>query len=326
MRAFTLRIALCTLLLSTVASAQILHLADLTSPQIARLDHARTIVLIPGGILEEHGPYLPVYTDGYADRYYTEQLAQSLAARPGWTVVIFPEIPLGFCGANCMGGKWNFAGSITVRLATFRAIYMDLASSLGEQGFRWIFIVHDHGDPAHNQALTQAADFFHDTYGGAMVHLFGLITVNACYDAASTVLDQKAAGEDGFTVHAGAGEHSQILFLHPELVDPNYKSATPFTGRNFDDLYSLAAKPEWPGYYGSPRQATAALGKAVMTSCAARLAKVSNQILDGLDPATLARFYDQLDPRDAIGDKAERAHDRELAAKQSAWLIKHRLE
>jgi hypothetical protein len=60
-----------------------------------------------------------------------------------------------------------------------------------------------------------------------------------------------------------------------------------------------------------------------MTSCAARLASVSMQILEGLDPSTLPRFFDHLDPRDAIGDKAERAHDRELAAKQAAWLDKH---
>lgn len=326
MKLSALRIAFSTLLLSSLGSAQVLRLTDLTSPQMAKLDRAKTVILIPGGILEEHGPYLPVYTDGYADRYYTDQLAAVLSQRPGWTILIFPEIPLGFCGANCMGAKWNFPGSITVRLATFRAVYMDIASALGEQGFRWIFIVHDHGDPAHNQALTQASDFFHEIYGGTMVHLFGLTTINDCYNAASTVLDGKALDEDGFTVHAGAGEHAQILFLHPELVDPAYKSAPPLTGRNFNDLYSLAAQPDWPGYYGSPRQASAALGRAVMTSCAAKLAKVSQQILDGLDPSTLARFFDQLDPRDAIGDKAERAHDRELAAKQAAWLSKHHIE
>jgi creatinine amidohydrolase/Fe(II)-dependent formamide hydrolase-like protein len=326
MKAQLLGIATTLLLCSSLASAQVLRLADMSSTQIAKLDRARTVILIPGGILEEHGPYLPVYTDGFADRFYTEQLAASLALRSGWTIVIFPEIPLGFGGANNMGNKWNFPGSFTIRLATFRAVYMDIAGSLGEQGFRWIFVVHDHGDPAHNQALTQTSDFFHDSYSGTMVHLFGLTTVNDCYDAASKVLDKKSADEDGFTVHAGAVEHSQMLFLHPGLVDPAYKALPALTGHNFNDLYSLAAQPEWPGYYGSPRQASAALGKAVMTSCATKLAQVSQQILDGLDPSKLARFYDQLDPRDAIGDKTERAHDRAIAEKQHAWLNKHNIE
>lgn len=326
MKAHVLRVAFCTLLLSSLAAAQVFRLTDLTSPQIANLDRAKTVILIPGGILEEHGPYLPIYTDGYANRYYTEKLAASLSKRPGWTVLIFPEIPLGFCGANCMGAKWNFPGSITVRLATFRSVYMDLASSLGEQGFRWIFVIHDHGDPAHNQALTQASDFLHDTYNGTMVHLFGLTTVNECYDAASKVLDKKALDEDGFTVHAGAGEHSQILFLRPDLVDPGWKSAPPLTARNFDDLYNLAAQRDWPGYYGSPRQASPQLGSAVMTSCADKLTHISQLVLDGLDTSTLERFYDRLDPRDAIGDKTEKAHDREIVAKQANWLSKHHIE
>jgi creatinine amidohydrolase/Fe(II)-dependent formamide hydrolase-like protein len=109
-------------------------------------------------MLEEHGPYLSAYTDGYADRYYTQQLANAIGARPGWTVVIVPEIPLGFGGANNIGAKWDFPGTYTVRLSTLRSVYMDLAGNFGGQKFRWIFVVHDHGDPANNQALDQASD------------------------------------------------------------------------------------------------------------------------------------------------------------------------
>jgi creatinine amidohydrolase/Fe(II)-dependent formamide hydrolase-like protein len=169
LKTLTIGVTLASLFVTSLASAQVLHFSDMNSTQIAELDRAKTVILIPGGILEEHGPYLPVHTDGYADRFYTEQLSRALAARSGWTIVIFPEIPLGFCGANCMGAKWNFPGSVTVRLVTFRAIYMDIAAALGEQGFRWIFVVHDHGDPRHNHALTQASDFFHDSYNGTMV-------------------------------------------------------------------------------------------------------------------------------------------------------------
>ena len=54
---------------------------------------------------------------------------------------------------------------------------MDLAGELGEQGFRWIFIVHGHGAPNHNRMPDQAGDSVHDTYGGWMVHLRGLLPV-----------------------------------------------------------------------------------------------------------------------------------------------------
>jgi creatinine amidohydrolase/Fe(II)-dependent formamide hydrolase-like protein len=162
------------------AAAQVYALADMNTRQIQALDRQRTVVLIPGGILEEHGPYLPSYTDGYAISAYTKALASAIVARPGWTVVVFPQIPLGNDPANTIGAKRSFPGSYPVRMATLRAIYMDLASELGDQGFRWILLVHNHGAPNHHIALNQASDYFRDTYGGTMVHLFGLKPVFLC--------------------------------------------------------------------------------------------------------------------------------------------------
>ena len=176
----TLLFLLCTIGPTRAASAQVYKLADMNTRQIQALDRQRTVVLIPGGILEEHGPYLPSYTDGYAIEAYTRALAAAIVARPGWTVLVFPQIPLGNDPANTIGARRSFPGSYPVRMATLRAIYMDLASELGDQGFRWILLVHNHGAPNHHKALNQASDYFHDTYGGTMVHLFGLKPVFLC--------------------------------------------------------------------------------------------------------------------------------------------------
>ena len=55
---------------------------------------------------------------------------------------------------------------------------MDLATQLGEQGFKWIMRGVDvHGSPLHIAALDEAGDFFRDTYGGRMVNLWGLLPV-----------------------------------------------------------------------------------------------------------------------------------------------------
>ncbi len=50
--------------------------------QIRSLDLQKAVVLIPGGILEEHG---------YADEAYARELANAIVTRPGWTVVMFPQ-------------------------------------------------------------------------------------------------------------------------------------------------------------------------------------------------------------------------------------------
>jgi creatinine amidohydrolase/Fe(II)-dependent formamide hydrolase-like protein len=125
---------------------------------------------------------------------------------------MFPVIPLGAGGANEIGGKNVFPGTHAVRTDTLRTIFMDLGTELGERGFRWIFVLHGHGAPKHMTALDQAAEYFNDTYGGSMVNLLGLRSYGACFEAGKDLLTAEQQREDGFTVHAGAEEHSQILY------------------------------------------------------------------------------------------------------------------
>lgn len=60
-----LPLAIALLVLVAGANAQTYRIAQMNSEQIRRLNKEKTVVLIPGGILEEHGPYLPSFTDGY---------------------------------------------------------------------------------------------------------------------------------------------------------------------------------------------------------------------------------------------------------------------
>jgi len=72
---------------SQQVAAQVLRIAEMNTQQIRALNLQKTVVLIPGEILEEHGPYLPSYTDGYADDAYTRELGHRrqtrLDSRPG---------------------------------------------------------------------------------------------------------------------------------------------------------------------------------------------------------------------------------------------------
>ena len=68
---------------------------------------------------------------------------------------------------------------------------MDLASELGEQGFKWVMVVHVHGSPNHIAALDDAGDFFRDTYGGRMVNLWGLIPVISGWGNAMSVMTRR---------------------------------------------------------------------------------------------------------------------------------------
>ena len=315
-----------TMFLNTQVAAQILRIGEMNTQQIRALDLAKTVVLIPGGILEEHGPYLPSYADGYADDAYTRELAKAIVARPGWTVVVFPQIPLGNDPANTIGRKTVFPGSYPVRMATLRAIYMDLATELGDQGFGWIFLVHNHGAPNNHKALNQASDYFHDVYGGTMVHLFGLKPVFMCCGSKEKVLSAKQLAEEGFSVHAGADEQSQLLFLRPEFVPENYRSAPSLTGANFADLVGMAKGEGWPGYFGAPRLATAALGALEFTRSSENLNAMALQILDGMDFRKVPRFADEMDPLNVLGETAELKHEKVIEQRELDWLKRNKIE
>jgi creatinine amidohydrolase len=112
-------------LIARTGSAQVLDVRELQPSQLARFDRTRTVVLLTGGILEEHGPYLPSSSDGYQTELLATMLATAIVGRPGWTVLRFPAIPLGTQPANEIGRKFTFPGSYSVRSKTLRAVYMD---------------------------------------------------------------------------------------------------------------------------------------------------------------------------------------------------------
>jgi creatinine amidohydrolase len=304
-----------------VTFAQVRKLAELNTEQIRALNKDKTIVLIPGGILEEHGPFLPSFTDGYRNEATTAELARAVAARRGWTALVLPTIPLGAGGANELGGHFSFPGTYAVRSSTLRAVFVDLASDLGEQGFKWIFVVHLHGAPSQHRALDDAGDYFHDTYGGRMVHLYGLMPV---LTAGAPSLAPTEAAENGLDMHAGRAETSDILFIRPDLVAPGFRTAPSLPGKNWDDLVRIARAPGWPGYFGAPKQATAAEGEARIKQRSQVAADLMWRIVDGGDVRDIRRWTTMMSGSDAIVkvDHAEAAHERAREERFSAWLAR----
>jgi creatinine amidohydrolase/Fe(II)-dependent formamide hydrolase-like protein/ketosteroid isomerase-like protein len=272
-------------------------------------------VIVPGGILEEHGPYLPAGSDGIFNQRLANDLAAFVASQPGWTALMLPSVPLGAGTANEIGAKYSFPGSCSVLPATLRSVFMDLADQLGRQKFRWIIVVHGHGDPVHNQMLDQASDYFHDTYGGEMVNLFGYIW--AANKDFRTPEEQK---KDGQAEHATMTETSVILALKPEWVAPDYKTAKPYAGANIEELEKIAKAQDWPGYFGDPALATASLGTKIYQQWLTQAKELVSQVLAGKDYRKLPRYGDLY-----AGDPADAAAARQNAALEQqhlTWVAK----
>ena len=235
---------------------------------------------------------------------------------------MFPQIPLGAEPYNHLGGKTSFPGSYAVRSSVLRAVFMDLASQIGEQGFHWIFVVHVHGAGLHNRALDQASDYFHDAYGGRMAHLWGMVPVIGAWGRAMEPLPDAIKKEDGVSLHGGMDETSLMLYLRPDLVSPDYKRAPIHTGATLDASVKVAQESDWPGYVGSPRLATRAIGERIWKALSAAAVEYAGKILDGEDTSAVQRYGDLLGnvPAYVQIDKGARESEDAMARKQSEWL------
>ncbi len=130
--------------------------------------------------------------------------------------------------------------------------------------------------------------------------------------------------EDGVSLHGGLDEHSLMLHLKPELVAPGYKQAKAVTGQTMAESFSAARAADWPGYLGSPRLATAAIGKKIWDSFAAAAIEHMLAVLNGADPAQFQRYADLLEKNPLYQQwiAATTARDEALEAKERAWLAR----
>ena len=313
---------LAMVLAGSNASADVVRVGDLNTRQIRALDRDRTVVFLQGGMLEEHGPYLPAFTDGILSERLTSEVANGVVAKkPEWTALLFPPVSVGASGYNEIGRQFVFPGTYAVRPSTLRAIYMDLANQLGEQGFKWIMIVHVHGSPLHIAALDEAGDYFRDTYGGHMVNLWGLLPVIGGWGSGMSGMTDAEKNEDGVSLHAGADEHSLMLHLQPSLVAADVTQAPPVTGSSYAESVAAATQKDWPGYIGAPRVGNAALGRRIWTSFSSAALKTTIEILDGTDPAKYPRYLPimQKNPSYQEWIAAATERDRAFGERQQAW-------
>jgi len=198
---------------------------------------------------------------------------------------------------------------------------MDLATELGEQGFKWIMVVHVHGSPLHIGALDDAGDFFHDMYGGRMVNLWGLLPVLGGWGSAMSIMTAEQKKEDGLSLHGGADEHSLMLYIKPNLVATDYREAKSVTGSTYAESFAVANQEKWQGYIGAPRLASAKLDRHIWMSFSAAALKTTLEMLRGTDPAAYPRYLSYLVKNPLYQDWIKSAQDRDstLAAKQHTW-------
>jgi creatinine amidohydrolase len=305
-------------------------LEELTWPQIDAFDRQRTLFILPMGMIEQHGPHLPVGADTIGVMYEANETATRVSsALPDWTIIMMPPINYGQSGANVMGDRLVHPGTYGIRQSTLRALVADLGGQLAQNGFRWVFVLNGHGAPTHNVAINEACDFVSDTFRVTMLHVTGLFRADPSIQARGekvnaghfSAADRSAFGLD---VHAGVSETSGILALRPDLVRSDYKTLPSQAGHSLEELRAIATAPGWKGYLSSPARATAAHGRDIeewwiegFTDLILRAVRGENMFVHARVPETLPS---------AVAPVLEKAltSEQAFAEQLERWLARRR--
>lgn len=174
--------------------------AEMSSVAIAErfASDPETVVLIPVGATEQHGPHLPVGTD----TIIATELAEAAA---GEAALVLPAIAF---GASHFHGT-ELAGTVAQSGEATAAAALHVAASCVDSGARRVLFVNGHvGNAA---PLWIACDTFRRRFPDLGVG------VMQWWDLTPDIARRATA--DAVDWHANAAETSLMLVLRPELVD-----------------------------------------------------------------------------------------------------------
>lgn len=307
--------------------SNIFKIEELTAYQIDAFDRNKTLFILPVGMLEQHGPHLPIGSDTFWVDYSVESISKRLSkAQPDWNIVLMPSLNYGEGGANEIGNIQVHPGTYGIRQSTLRSVVADIGGQIAQNKFKWVFVLHGHGAPNHNIAISEASDFVSETFKITMLN----ITSIAMADAKMGENSEKVAAKYyspverasfGVDIHAGLSETSGMLGLIPRLVNPIYKTLPSRTGTSFVELRQIALTPGWQGYFSSPAKANAAYGREDTEVWVAAAADLILSALRGENLFGRPRYPVQLtnEPATTQINKDSLEHEKSFEMKLEQW-------
>lgn len=202
--------------------------AELSGPATRSVLGPDSVLVIPTGAIEHHGPHLPLMTDALIAEAVATAAVERAAAE-GLDVWLMPTLAYTKSDEHC----WA-SGTMWLSWDTLMRVLVDLGRSVAGTPARRVVFLNGHGG---NTALL----------GVALRELrrqFGLLTfaMPAGIQHAGRGGDEPGEpdepDEHGMGIHAGFGETSLVLHLRPDLVDlslaernvPAHVSATRYLG------------------------------------------------------------------------------------------------
>lgn len=184
-------------------------------------------VLFPLGVIEEHGPHLPLGSDILWSNYMCKKVQLALAKKGKEALIASPY----YYGVNhCTGA---FPGSFTLKPETFEQVLFEIFGNLHDFGFEEVYCFNYHNDPLHtgsifnaikkaNSELTMKIKFVMEAMDLKLNGMQGdedFLHVFAPQYKMEWFEGGDAREEGLLDIHAGAFETGLLYYMYPELVD-----------------------------------------------------------------------------------------------------------
>jgi len=174
---------------------------DLTTDDVAALDGARCVTVLPVGAVEQHGPHLPLGTDSI--------IAEGIVAR---AIARLPDdVPALLLPTQAIGHSLehgDFPGTLSHEAETLLAAWTELGAGLCRSGIRKLVIFNAHGgQPQVVDLVAQRLRARH-----------GMLVVRANYMAWPLPEGVIDPDEQAHGHHGGTLETAIMLALRPDLV------------------------------------------------------------------------------------------------------------
>lgn len=234
---------------------------ELTSPQFARaVELAGGVCIIPIGIIEKHGPHLPLGTDLFEARE-----AATAAAKKEYAVVFPPYFAGQIFEARHQPGAVAYSNELMWKMLE------ETCSELSRNGLKKIVLVNGHGGSTNflhyfcQSQLASQKDY--------IVVMFEEET-NPDYN--KEIQSLKKAKLDG---HAGEEETSMMSYIRPDLVDVQAITSQSGADQNrlnipfgYTGIWWYA---KFPNHYASDvAQPNKRLGELLITSWSDQIAEL----------------------------------------------------
>lgn len=176
-------------------------LPRLTSKQIAELPKEKTLVILPIGAVEQHGPHLPVMTDALIGEATLEQALDKTRDRQ--QIWLLPPVSYGKSNEHL-----GLPGTISLSASTLQAVINDIAYSLQLSGFRKLLLFNTHG--GNVDLLNVVSREIRVQFGITVFHLAPFSLGGAAGIIAPEELE--------FGIHGGDYETSIVKAIKPDWV------------------------------------------------------------------------------------------------------------